>query len=70
MATKHIHARLRSCKLFQLQQAVKGSSQNEEGSWQQHEDQAFVDALELIGKAPSGDCSPVIDSVMFNAGLY
>lgn len=47
MASEHIHAWLRGRKLFQLQQAKQGCSQTKERC-QQNEDEALMDALELI----------------------
>ena len=47
MAPKHVHAWLRGRKLFQLQQAKQGRSQTKERC-QQDEDEALMDAMELI----------------------
>jgi hypothetical protein len=52
MAPELIHARLRGSQILRFQQTGQGCTQAETGHWQ-HEDEAFMDALELIDRRKS-----------------
>ena len=47
MAEELVSTRLRGSQVFKLQQRGQGCTQTEKGCWQ-HEDEALMDALELI----------------------
>jgi hypothetical protein len=52
MASELFPARLRGSQVLKFQQRGQGCTQAEKGPWQ-HEDEAFMDALELIDRRDS-----------------
>jgi hypothetical protein len=52
MAKELVHAQMRASEILKFQQTGEGCTQAEKGRWQ-HEDEAFMDALELIDRRES-----------------